>query len=112
MNSFNLGAVRDELEDSAAALPRVDDLDHGPDPKRAGVAEGMAVGPRAGVDAHQADGPMGDHAIQDLPANEGPAEGHTAEGHVCQASGAMTSHEGFEHVAWHCILPTRTLARK
>jgi len=32
MNSFDLGTVRDELEDSAAALPCVDDLDHGPDP--------------------------------------------------------------------------------
>jgi len=32
MNSFDLGTVRDELEDSATPLPRVDDLDHGPDP--------------------------------------------------------------------------------
>jgi len=105
MNSFDLGTVRDELEDSAAALPRVDDLDHGPDAKKAGITECMAVGPRAGVDACQANAPMGGHAVQDSPANEGSAEGHTAEGHVSQASWAVTCHAGLEHVAPHPANP-------
>ena len=30
LHSFELGVVRDELEDSAAALPSADDLDYGP----------------------------------------------------------------------------------
>jgi len=55
LNSFDLGSVRDELEDSAAALPRADDLDHGPHPEKAGITERVTVGPRAGADARQAD---------------------------------------------------------
>jgi len=105
MNSFHLGTVRDVLEDSAAALPRVDDLDHGPHPGKAGITEHMAVGPWAGADARQADAPMGGHGVADSPANEGSAKGHAAEGHVSQASGAVTHHAGLEHVALHPANP-------
>ena len=65
----------------------------------------MAVGPRIGVDARQADALMGGHAVQDSPANEGPAEGHAAKGHLSQASGNVTRRAGLEHVAPHPANP-------
>jgi len=105
LNSFDLGSVRDELEDSAAALPRADDLDHGPHPEKAGITERMAVGPRAGADVRQADALVGGHGIADSPANEGSVKGQAAEGHVSQASGAVTCHAGSEHVAPHPTNP-------
>ena len=105
LNSFDLGSVLDELEDSAAALPRADDLDHGPHPEKAGITERMAVGPRAGADVRQADALVGGHGIADSPANEGSVKGQAAEGHVSQASGAVTHHAGSEHVAPHPTNP-------
>jgi len=101
LNSFDLGTVRDELEDSAAALPRVDDLDHGPHPRKAGISEHVAVGQRAGVDARQADAPAVGHAVHVSPAAEAAGEGHAAEGQMSQARGAMTVHAGSEHVTPH-----------
>jgi len=102
---FELGSVRDELEDSAAALPRADDPDHGLHPSTAGITEHVTVGPRAGADACPADAPVGGHSVADPPANEGPVQGHAAEGHVSQASGAVTRHAGSEHVAPHPANP-------
>jgi len=99
LNSFELGSVRDELEDSVAALPRADDLDYGPHPGMAGITQRVTTGPRAGADAWQADAPAGGHGVADSPANEGSVQGHAAQGHVSQASGAMTRHAGSEHVA-------------
>ena len=103
LNSFELGVVRDELEDSAAALPSADDLDYGPHPSDlAGSTEHVTTGPRAGADACQADAPAG-HSVADPSANEGSVRGHAAEGHVSQASGAVTHHavSHAEHVAPH-----------
>ena len=71
LNSFDLGVVRDELEDSAPALPPTDDLDYGLHPGMAGTTERMTTGPRAGADACQADAPAGGHGVADSPANEG-----------------------------------------
>jgi len=105
LNSFDLGIVRDELEDSAAAAPHADDLDHGPHPEMVGTTEHMAVGPRAGTDTRQADAPAGGHVVADSSANEGSVQGQAAEGHVSQASGAVTSHAGSEHVAPHPANP-------
>jgi len=105
LNSFKLGSVRDELEDSAAALPRADDLDYGLHPGMVGITDRVTMGPRAGADACQADAPAGGHGIADSPANEGSVQGHAAEGHVNQASGAMTHHAGSEHVAPHPANP-------
>ena len=76
MNSFELGVVRDELEDSAAALPSADDLDYGPHPKFAGTTKHVTTGPRAGSDACQADAPEGGHGVADPSANEGLVKGH------------------------------------
>jgi len=103
LNSFELGVVRDELEDSAAALPSADDLDYGPHHKLAGITEHVTTGPRAGADACQADAPAGGHGVADPSANEGSVRGHAAEGHVSQASGAVTHHavSHAEHVALH-----------
>ena len=105
LNSFDLGSVRDELEDSAAALLHADDLDHGLHPEKVGITEHVTVGPRAPTDARQADAPAGGHGAADSPANEGSAQGHAAEGHVSQASGTMTRHAGLEHVAPHPANP-------
>jgi len=111
LNSFELGVVRDELEDSAAALPPADDLDYAPHPGMAGTTEHVTTGPRAGTDACQADAPAGGHGVADPSANEGSVQGHVAGGHVSQASGIVTHHV-VSHSTWHCILPTRTLIRK
>jgi len=105
LNSFDLSIVRDELEDSAAALPCADDLDHGPHPGKVGITERVTVGPRAGTDVRQADAPTGGHGVADSPANEGSVKGHAAEGHVSQASGAVTRHAGSEHMAPHPANP-------
>jgi len=105
LNSFELGSVRDELEDSAAALPRADDLDYGPHPGMAGITDRVTTGPRAGADACQADAPAGGHGIADSPANEGSVQGHAPEGHVSQASAAVTRHAGSEHVTPHPANP-------
>jgi len=107
LNSFELGVVRNELEDSAAALPPANDLDYGPHHGMAGTTEHVTTGPRAGADAHQVDAPAGGHGVADSPANEGSAEGHVAEGHVSQASGAVTHHavSHTEHVAPHPANP-------
>jgi len=51
LNSFELGSVRDELEDSAAALPRADDLGYRPHPGMAGITERVTTGPRVGARA-------------------------------------------------------------
>jgi len=105
LHSFELGNVHDELEDSAAALPRADDLDYGPYPGMAGITDRVTTGPRAGVDTCQADAPAGVHGVADSPANEGLVQGHAAESHVSQASGAVTRHAGSERVAPHPANP-------
>jgi len=103
LNSFELGVVRDQLVDSAAALPSTDDLDYGPHPRLAATTEHVTTGPRAGADACQADAPAGGHGIADPSANEGSVRGHAAEGQVSQARGAVTHHavSHAEHVAPH-----------
>ena len=108
LNSFELGVVRDELEDSAAALPSADDLDYGPHHSDlAGSSEHMATGPLSGADACQTDAPAGGHSVADPSANEGGDRGHAAEGHVSLARGAVTHHavSHAEHVAPHPANP-------
>ena len=98
LNSFDLGTVRDELEVSAASLPRVHDLDHGPHPRQAGISDHVATGQRGGADMRHADAPAGGHAASALPVAEAVGEGHAAKGQMSQASGAMTVHAGLDDV--------------
>ena len=108
LHSFELGVVRDELEDSAAALPSTDDLNYGPHHSDlAGNPEHVTTGPLSDTDACQTDAPVGGHSVADLSANEGAVGGQAAGGHVGLASGAVTHHamSHAEHVAPHPANP-------
>jgi len=108
LHSFELGVVRDELEDSAAALLFADDLNYGlHHSDLAGNPEHVTTGPLSDTDACQTDAPVGGHSVVDPSANEGAVGGQAAEGPVGLASGAMTHHamSHAEHVAPHSADP-------
>jgi len=98
VTDLDLGVVREDSADPMADLPRAGMLNKGADPEWAGDAEGMAVGPRTGTDACQAEAPMGGYAIEGSLSNRGPAEVH-----LSQTSAAVAYHASVEQAAPHPV---------
>jgi len=82
-----------------ADLPRAGTLGNDADPEWAEDTRGMAAGPRTGMDAREAEAPMGGHSVEDSLSNRGPAAG----GQLSQASGAVACRTGVGQAAPHPV---------
>jgi len=98
VTDLDLGVVCEDSADPMADLPRAGTFNNGVDPTWAGDTEVMAVGPRTGTDACQAEAPTGDHTVGSSLSNGCPAEVQPS-----QASGAVAYRTGVEQTALHPV---------
>jgi len=90
--------VREDVADPTADLPCAGMLNNGVDPIWAGDAEVMAVGPRTGADACQAEAQTCGHTVRGSLSSAGPAEVRPS-----QASVVLARCAGVEQTASHPV---------